>query len=71
MSLGCHIFVSEMNQRNADFGSKKVDSRLSCVAPGMERFSLDLLQAATKNVPWKRVDGVGALQNSWSKADLR
>ena len=65
------MFVSEMNQRNADFGSKKVDSRLSCVAPGMERFLLDLLPAATKNVPWKRVEGAGALRNLWSQADLR
>ena len=41
MSLRCHPFFSDMNQRNEDFGCKKVDSRFSCVAPGTEMFSLD------------------------------
>ena len=35
--------VSDMNQRNEELGYKKVDSRFSCEAPGMERFSQDLL----------------------------
>ena len=34
-------FFSDMNQRNEDFGCKKVDSRTCCVAPETERFSLD------------------------------
>ena len=27
MSLRCNLFVSDMNQRNIDFGCKKVGSR--------------------------------------------
>ena len=34
-------FFSGMNQRNEDFECKKVDSRTCCMAPKMERFSLD------------------------------
>ena len=38
------------------------------MAPGTERFSLDLPGSANKNVPWKR--GMGAVWNSWSQVDL-
>ena len=29
----CHLFVSDVNQGNGDFGCKKVGSRFFCVAP--------------------------------------
>ena len=48
MSLRFHLFVSDVNQENEDFESKQVGSRFSCVTTGMERFSLDLLQAVKK-----------------------
>ena len=46
MNLRCHLFVSDMNQENEDFGCQKVGSRFSCVVPSAEQFSLDLLRAA-------------------------
>ena len=53
MSLRFHLFVSDVNQENEGFGFKKVDSRFSCVAPGIEGLSLDLLRAVKKeNVLW-------------------
>ena len=48
MSLRFHHFVSDVNQENEDFESKQGGSRSSCVTTGMERFSLDLLQAVKK-----------------------
>ena len=45
MSLRFYLFVSDVKQRNRDFGFKKVSSRFSYVAPGMERFSQNLLRA--------------------------
>ena len=44
MSLRFHLFVSDISQLNEHFERKKVGSRFSCVALGMERFSLDLPQ---------------------------
>ena len=37
---------------------KRVSSRFSCLAPGIERFSLDLPWAIKKNLPWKWGEGV-------------
>ena len=48
MSGRLHLFISDVNQGNQDFECKKVGSRFSCVAPGMEKFSLDLPQAVKK-----------------------
>ena len=48
MSLRFHLFVSDVNQGNKDFECKKLGSRFSCLAPYMERFSLDLLKAVEK-----------------------
>ena len=59
-----YLSVSNVNQGNEDFGSKK-GSRFSLVAQGTERCSLDLLRAAKKNVTWKW--GCGAVWNSWSQ----
>ena len=53
--LGFHLFVSDVNQGNKDFGYKKVGSRFSCVTPGIERFFLDLCELLKRNVLWKRV----------------
>ena len=57
MSVRFHLFVSNLNQGNKDFKCKKVCSRFSCMAPGMERFSLDLPRAV-KKVLWKWYVGV-------------
>ena len=43
MSLRFHLFLSDVNQGNKDFGCEKVGSRFSCVAIGVGRFSQDLL----------------------------
>ena len=43
MSLRFHLFVSDVNRRNEDFGCNEVDARFSDVVTGMERFSLYLL----------------------------
>ena len=40
--LSCHVFVSDINEENEDFGCKKVGSRFSSVTPRTERFCLDL-----------------------------
>ena len=48
MSLRFHLFVSNVNQGNKDLECKKVCSRFSRVAPGMESFSLDLPRAVKK-----------------------
>ena len=48
VSLRLHLFVSDVNQGNEYFECKKIGSRFSCVAPGMKRFSLDLLRAVKK-----------------------
>ena len=37
---------------------KRVSSRFSCLAPGIERFSLDLPWAIKKNLPWMWGEGV-------------
>ena len=50
MGLRFHLFLSDSNQGNEDFGYKKVVSRFSCLAPGMERFSLDLMQVVKKRM---------------------
>ena len=49
-------------------GFKKLGSRFSWVTPVMERFSLDLPQAAGGNVPWWW--DVGGMWDLWSQADL-
>ena len=49
MNLRFHLFVSDVNQGKKDFECKTVSSRFSCVAPGMERLSLDLLRAVKKS----------------------
>ena len=58
MSLRFQIFVSDVDLGNEDFMCKRVGSRFCCLAPGMERFSLDLLRAVKKNLPWKWGVGV-------------
>ena len=53
MSLRFYLFASDVKQGNRDFGFKKVGSRFSHVAPGMERFSQNLLRAfEIKNMLW-------------------
>ena len=49
MSLRFHLFVSDISQLNEDFDCKKVGSRFSSLAPGMEEFSLDLPRAVKKS----------------------
>ena len=49
MSVRFRLFVSNLNQGNTDFECKKVCSRFSCMAPGMERFSLDLPRDVKKS----------------------
>ena len=49
MSVRFHLFVFDVNQENKYFVCKKVGSRFSCVAPGMERFSLDFPRGALEN----------------------
>ena len=51
--LSCHVFVSDINEGNEDFGCKKVGSRFSSVTPRTERFCLDLPWASKKNMTWK------------------
>ena len=46
--------VSDMNQRNEELGYKKVDSRFSCEAPGMERFFQDLLGTVIRECASKK-----------------
>ena len=49
-------FVSDMNQETEEFEYKRVHSRFYIEAPGMERFSQDLLQTVRReNVLWKRL----------------
>ena len=49
-------FVSDMNQRTEEFEYKRVHSGFYIEAPGMERFSQDLLQTVRReNVLWKRL----------------
>ena len=48
VSLRFDLFISDVNQGNEDLECKKVGSRFSCMAPGMERFSLDLQRAVKK-----------------------
>ena len=50
MSLRFHFFVSDVDPGNEDFMCKRVGSRFCCLAPGMKRFSLDLLQAVKKRI---------------------
>ena len=53
MSLRFYTFASDVKQGNRDFGFKKVGSRFSYVAPGMERFSKNLLRAfKIRNMLW-------------------
>lgn len=49
----CHVFVSNVNQGNEDFGCKNVGSRFSCLASATERFSVDLPRASKKDMTWK------------------
>lgn len=51
-SVRCHLFVSDINQGNEDFVCKKAGLRFSYVAPGTERFYIDLPESAKMNVPW-------------------
>ena len=48
MSLRFHPFISDLNQGNEDFECKKVGSRFSCVAPGMETLAQDLSRAVKR-----------------------
>ena len=48
MNLRFHLLVSDVDQKNEDFGDKKVGSRFSCIAPGM--------------VVWRWLDGDGSGQ---------
>ena len=41
--------MSDVNQGNEDFDCKKVGSRFSSLAAGMEEFSLDLPRAVKKS----------------------
>ena len=50
-----HLFVSDVNQQKK---RSRGSSRHSCVTPGMERFSSDLMQAV------KNVAGCGSVWNS-------
>ena len=51
MSLRFHLFVSDVNRRNEDFGCNKVDARFSDVVwKGSPYIFCELLR---KNVPWK------------------
>ena len=45
MSLRFHLFVSDVDPGDEDFMCERVGSKFCRLAPGMERFSLDLLQA--------------------------
>ena len=53
MNVRFFVCVSGINQRNEDFGCKKVGSIFSFVGQRTERLSLDLTRAAEKNVPRK------------------
>ena len=69
VSLIFHLFVSDVNQENKDFGCKKVGARFYCMALGMERFSLDLPRAIKKECALEV--GCEGVWNLWSQADLR
>ena len=54
--MGTQAVVSDMNQRTEEFEYKRVHSGFYIEAPGMERFSQDLLQTVRReNVLWKRL----------------
>ena len=61
MSLRFHLFISDVNQGNKDFECE-VGSRFSCVAPGIEKFPLDLPRTVKKmclgNEMWECVEFV-------------
>ena len=60
--------VSDMNQRNEELGYKKVDSRFSCEAPGMERFFQDLLGTVIRECASKKGMCVCVCVCLWARA---
>ena len=66
MSLRLYLFVSDLDSVNEDCMPRGWLKRFSCVAPGMERFSLDRLRAVKKECSLEV--GCRGVWNLWSQA---
>ena len=68
MSLRLHLFVSDGDPGNEVLCARGWMQIFSCTVAGMERFSLDFLQAVKKRCALKM--GCRDERNLWSQANI-